>query len=151
MSAASAMSVPATVSMATIPITAVVAVIIIPWPVMIADAILAAAPPPVTGVPVAMIIKMIIRPWFIDHHFVATVEIVTAVPSRQAGGKYPAAGIEVDELFPGNVIISFHIGQVIIVGPVISYGTPLWLCSDIYTYAYLCVGLHRSEGASCDQ
>jgi hypothetical protein len=84
-----------------------------------------------------MIIKMIIRPWIIDHYFVSAIEIIAPVPAGQVGSKDPLASIEVNELPAGNVVIGFYIGQVIIIGPVVSYGPPLWLGAYVYTNAYL--------------
>lgn len=125
----------------------VVAVSII-VPVVITDTFLAATPVPVPCIPVSVIIEMVIRPGLIDHYFITAVQIIPAIPSGQVGGKYPSPGIEVNELSAWYVVIGFYIGQVIIIGPVIPYRPPPWLCSNIDTYTYLCRRLHAGNGAN---
>lgn len=117
--------------------TTVATIIVVTRPAVITDTFLAATPVPVACIPVSVIIKVIIGPGLIDDYFVSAVEIVPAVSSGQVGGKYPVAGIEVNKLPAWYVVVSFYIGQVIVVGLVIPYRSPLRLCSNVDTYTYL--------------
>jgi hypothetical protein len=95
-------------------------VIIVPWSAVITDTFLATAPSSVPCIPVAVVVEVIIGPCFVDDYFIPAVKIIAPVSSRQVGGEYPTAGIEVNELLAWYVVISFHIGQVVIIHPVIS-------------------------------
>jgi hypothetical protein len=64
---------------------------------------------PVMGISRPVFLMMQVGPWFIEHYFITSVQIVVPASFRKLTGKNPPARIEINKLMPGNIIVGFDI------------------------------------------
>ena len=63
----------------------------------------------------AVVAKITVGTWPVNCHFVTRRNIVRCVTRRQRRPEYPAGAVQVHVLMRWHIIISFHIGQIIII------------------------------------
>jgi hypothetical protein len=82
-------------------------------------------------------VDVISRPWItsVNNYFITVIKIIIAVPIGQTTPVYPYIIFQVNILMSIHIIISVNIGHVIIISMVVTYGAPIGLASDVYSYA----------------
>ena len=98
---------------------------------------------PVTSVPNPVVVEIPVCSWTVYNDLIPWIQIIVSIARRQWIGIYPPATRQINKLSRGNIVICFHIGQIIIFHIIIAYRSPYRLRSDIEIHIdpYLCCGL----------
>ena len=77
----------------------------------------------------------VVQPWvrLVYYYLISMIHIIVSVWAWQISCMDPGIITEINILMSRNIIISIHIGDVIIINMIVTYRTPFRLCTNIYT------------------